>query len=1230
MKTTFEKVDPKQSFPKLEEAIMKKWEKENSFEKSINIRSNSEEFVFYDGPPFATGLPHYGHILAWTIKDVIPRYKTMRGYKVERKFWWDCHGLPVENLIEAELTLDDKKALQKFWIWNFNEACRSSVLRYVEEWEKIVNRMWRWVDFKNSYKTMDLEFMESTWWVFKQLWDKDMVYQWHKPMHICPRCATPLSNFEVNLWYKDLTDLSVTAKFRINSNECRHKIDFLAWTTTPWTLIWNCALAVWENIEYSIMTKWEHAAVLATDCLKNYEKELEWYELHATKLWKEFVEKSFRYDPLFHFFKNEAENWWFKIVIWDFVTTDSWTWIVHIAPAFWEDDMLLWKKENLPFIQHVKMDGHFTDEVKWFPNIPVKERSDNMKMDRNIVDLLQDEWKMFQKKPLRHSYPTCWRCETPLLNYATKSWFIKVENSKDKLIKNNEQITWVPEHIKSWRFWKWLEWAIDWAVSRNRYWGTPLPIWQNEITWNFICIWSVKELEDLTWEKVTDLHKHFVDKFDFEIKWEKWKYKRVEEVFDCWFESWAMPYASRHYPFDEKIILNNLFYAVRHWESQHNVDKLINCSLDWKISNLTKNWKQIASNQAEKLSKEVKFDYIFCSPFERTKQTAEIFKKYCWWEIIIDERLHESKLWEFDTISEDLWHNWKTDNDWWNKWPKNWESLKEMEDRVVWFFIDINNKYKWKNILIVSHARPAQLIWRWTKWQDNQELKMKWSSLIEKWVPFKIETSFKFPADFIAEWIDQTRGWFYTLHVLWEWLFQSRAFDNVIVNWIILAEDGQKMSKSKKNYPDPNLIMDKYWADAMRFYLMSSPVVEWEHFKFSEKGVEEVVKNILLPLWNSYSFFVMYANIDEIEILEINEKNLTELDKWILWELENLTKLVSENLDSYKLNHATRHFTRFIDNITNWYIRRSRKRFWSKTGWKNQEDKDIAYAVLHHALIQTSKLLAPFCPFITESIYWNLSSNWTQNSKLETWNPSSIHHESWPENSNKYFNNKLSKKIEITQNIISLWLSLRKKLIIKVRQPLKSIDIVLPIWIDINDQFETIKEELNIKEINILKDAYIIAENTVNPNAKLLWPKYWWKVQEIIREAKSGNYELLSNWNYLVAWEELTTEEIEIWFTWKDWRHVNSENWIVISLDTEITENLRLEWLARDIIRQIAEMRKDAWYEVTDRININISNKQLEKKFGQFINEETLSSFWTLENADKICDLKWIIIKIKK
>lgn len=538
------------NLPKLEEEIFKFWQKDKIFEKSVKKRDKAKSYVFYDGPPFATGMPHYGHLLASTTKDVIPRYWTMKGYHVDRKWGWDCHGLPIENILEKELNLADKKSIEDFGIDKFNEACRSRVLTYANDWKRIVNRIGRWIDMENDYKTMESRYMESLWWVFKQLWERDLIYQGHKSMHICPRCSTPLSNFEVTQGYKDVKDISVFVEFELKDTKKVFQTDdrvfALAWTTTPWTLPGNVLLAVSSKLHYVLFKGKEPGKLYlaAEELLENILPD-GGYEIVQKVKTKNLL--GLHYYPLFPYFKDTANA--FRVVEADFVTADEGTGIVHAAPGFGEDDYKLGAKEKIPLIQHVGMDGKFIKEVTDFAGQLVKPKDEPNKTDIEIIKYLAHHDKLFAKRKVAHSYPHCWRCDTPLLNYATNSWFVRTTKFKDQLLVNNQKINWMPNHIKNGRFGMWLENVRDWAISRNRFWGTPLPVWQSE-DGDVICISSIKELEKLSGKKVTDLHKHFIDQI--EIKKDDKVYKRIPEVLDCWFESGAMPYASCHYPFENK------------------------------------------------------------------------------------------------------------------------------------------------------------------------------------------------------------------------------------------------------------------------------------------------------------------------------------------------------------------------------------------------------------------------------------------------------------------------------------------------------------------------------------------------------------------------------------------------------------------------------------------------------------------------------------------------------
>lgn len=1320
----FKSVNQRQSFPDLEKEILQFWRENDTFRKSIENRKDAKEFTFYDGPPFATGLPHYGHILAGTIKDVIPRYQTMRGYRVERRFGWDCHGLPVENLIEKELGLSDRDALVEYGIDKFNEGCRASVLRYASEWEEVVERMGRWVDFKNDYKTMDPEFMESVWWVFDQLWEKGLVYEGHKPMHICPRCVTALSNFEVNLGYKDITDQSVTAKFKVDGEENTY---ILAWTTTPWTLAGNLALAVHPDVEYVKVKVLDHAlrvntgelkyinVILAKDIYNKLDEESEKVEkstfatafglgqAHGIKggetsinqsrdvlqefKGSELVKKYPTYEPLFDSFTDKKAEGAFKVVEADFVTTDSGTGIVHIAPAFGEDDLKVGKENDLPWVQHIGMDGKLIPELaKEFENKKVKNNKlDNEPdaLDLEVVEKLKAQGSVFETKRYRHSYPHCWRCDTPLLNYATSSWFVKVEQIKQMLIDNNQKVHWVPEHLKDGRFGKWLEGARDWAISRTRYWGTPLPIWRCD---NVECkhtesVGSIEKLEKKTGEKVTDIHKHFVDDLTWDCPECSGKMKRIEEVFDCWFESGSMPYAQKHYPFAYNRKLKNTYYVLRHGEGEHNVNNLISCDPEFGChnTNLTEKGKESVGKNV-KMFKDIKVDVIYSSDFLRTKQTAEILNEVAQTEVVFDERLREFNVGEFQGKNIHEYESaFPKKEEKWTKAASGGETYSQIEERMAEAFNEYESKHEGKTIVIVSHGDPLKILLGYLNAEFKKITAYAHCPIVgvPQKIELKTEADFQaqYPADFIAEGLDQTRGWFYTLHVLGSALFEKPAFQNVITNGIVLAEDGQKMSKSKQNYPDPNLVFESYGADAMRFYLMNSPVVKADDMRFTEHGVNEVVKGMILPLWNSYAFFVTYANIDgwtpsqtplrgqggvssdEVgDSIQARKTKSNKLDQWILSALNELLATVTDEMENYDLQKAASPIFGFIDNLTNWYIRRSRRRFWKS---ENDTDKDEAYATLYEVLVKTSQIIAPFMPFVSEEIYQNLTrypegsvaeskdlvlpendtnkADIAQESNREnnqvqvgdvktTVSINSVHLTDWPEVDKNFLNEKLNAEMSAIQQIVKLGLAARAKAKIKVRQPLPKIQLALSDKYDlkaIQTEFEVIQEELNIKEIEIIQNAEEIAQVMASPNARLLGPKYGKEVQNIIREAKSGNFEKLENGNYKILDFEVLSEEIEIVYQGKEGFNVEADQGIVVALDTQITKELKQEGTARELVRYIQDMRKEADFNVEDRIDLFIQTESSELQqvltdYKNYIINETLAQELKLEKGEKV------------
>lgn len=1009
----FHPVNPKQSLPKLENEILDFWQKNNIFEKSVKAREDGEKFVFFDGPPFANGLPHYGHILANSLKDAVTRYWTMKGYYVPRTNGWDCHGLPVEYEIEKTVGLSGRKDIEAMGVKKFNSLCRESVFTYTKEWESLLVRLGRWVDFGDSYATLDNNYMESIWWVFKQIWLKDMVYQGHKSMHVCPRCETPLSNFEVTQGYKDVTDLSTIARFKLKDED----VYILAWTTTPWTLPGNVSLCFGPDIEYTKVgvkddDGTEAVYIVANDLVEKVFADMNYNVLDSvdpTSL------EGKEYEPLFPFYAGEAKNGGFKITLADFVTTEDGTGVVHIAPMFGEDDYDVAKKYNLPMIQHVKMNGTFKEEVTPWAGKFVKGQ------EQNIVEYLKESGGAFSSKNYRHSYPHCWRCDTPLLNYSTRSWFIKVTDLKDRLIKNNKKISWQPDHIQQGRFGKWLEGARDWAISRNRFWGCPMPIWECE-DGHIDCIGSVEELKERSGGAIPlrdgelDLHKPYIDEIVFPCGSCGKEMRRISDVLDCWFESGSMPYAQLHYPFENK---------------------------------------------------------------------------------------------------------------------------QEFEDN--------------------------------------------------------------FPANFIAEGLDQTRGWFYTLHVLASILFDKPAFENVLVNGILLAADGEKLSKRKKNYPDPNILFETQGVDATRMFLYMSNAALAEDVRFSEKHIEEVVKRFSLTLWNTYSFFITYANIDEWSPEKMVEdfQPSNKLDQWLLSEFQELVVVVTESMDRYNFVKATRPMNAFVDSLSNWYIRRSRRRFWKS---ENDSDKAEAYQTLYTVLVGLSKLMAPFMPFLSDSIYKNLTGE------------ESVHLANWPKARESYIQPNLNSEHQLIRQIVTLGHGVRDKANVKVRQPLRVVQLGLPTNVDpvmIMSQKDVILEELNVKDLEILKDVQEFVMRSVMPNARLLGPKYGKEVQSIIQMAKAGDFEILDSGVVKIGKYELSGEEVEIGFHGKEGFDVASSGGVSVVLDTTVSNELKKEGQAREVVRRIQDLRKEAEYNVDDRIYVYVQTSgELDSAVlahADYIKRETLA-----------------------
>ena len=1016
----FNSVDPRQDFPKMEEKILEFWNKNEIFKKSVESRPADNEFSFYDGPPFATGLPHYGHLVPGTIKDIIPRYKTMKGQRVVRNWGWDCHGLPVENLMKKELGISSAKEIEAYGVENYNNKCRESVMRFTNEWKHTINRMGRWVDFDHGYKTMDKSFMESIWWVFKSLYDKGLIYKGYNILPYSPGLGCPLSNMEVNLGgYKDVTDPAITVRFKIKGMEDTY---FLAWTTTPWTLPSNLALALGPDIDYVKILDKESGDkyILGEARLSAYYKDENAYEI--LEKYKGSKLAGMRYEPLFNYFANLYDKGAFVTVLGDYVTTVDGCGIVHTAPGFGEDDYNVLKGTGIPVVCPIDDECKFTSEVSDYQGIFVKDA------DKAIIARLKEEGKLVKRENYLHSYPFCWRTGSPLIYRAMECWYVNVPKFRDKMVANNQKITWIPEHLKNGRFGKWLEGARDWAISRNRFWGNPIPVWKCDGSDYIEVIGSIAELEEKCGQKVDDLHKHIVDKLTWPSPDGKGTMRRVPDVLDCWFESGSMPYAQLHYPFENKERFNKIF-----------------------------------------------------------------------------------------------------------------------------------------------------------------------------------------PADFICEGLDQTRGWFYTLTVMATALFDEPAFKHCVVNGIILAEDGEKMSKSKGNFTDPMLLVNQYGADALRFALMNSAAVHADDLKFSDQMVKDVLKSIILPLWNAYSFFVTYANIDGYIPSETVFEDLTNpLDKWMISTVEALTNNMDDALDKYDIQRACSYLLDFMDSLNNWYIRRSRRRFWKS---ENDGDKKMAYDTLYKTLMTFVKLACPILPFICEEIYQNLKT---------CSDPESIHLCDYPKYDASHRDHALEKMMNLTIQAITMGRSLRSANNLKNRQPLKKLFLVDRNEEDrkiLKDMASIIAEELNVKAVEINGNESSLVDYTAKANFKVLGSKLGKAMKEVASKIQDFRSEHISsllegvkhNIQFGDGQEvEISKDDLVIQRNEKANLKILNEGELTVGFDTEVSEDLLNEGIARDVVRAIQTLRKETGLDVSDRIILTIGGDEVMEKvynqFKSFIEAETLCS----------------------
>ncbi len=983
----YKPVDTNLNFVEREKEILAFWKENEIFEKSVDKNDGHECFNFYDGPPTANGKPHIGHILTRVMKDIIPRYKTMKGYHVRRKAGWDTHGLPVELEVEKLLGMDGKQDIERYGIEPFIKQCKQSVWKYTSEWEKMSDRIGYWADMKHPYVTYHDNYIESVWWALKTIYDKGLIYKGYKIVPYCPRCGTALSSHEVAQGYKDVKETSVYAKFRLKGESNRY---FLAWTTTPWTLPSNVALCMNANEDY-VEIKVDDEQYILADALVEKLFEEGTYEKLSTKKGADYEYQE--YEPLFNY-ETGAKKKAYYVVNDDYVTLTDGTGVVHIAPAFGEDDSKVGKRYDLPFVQMVNERGRFIDAATDYAGMFVKDA------DRLIIGQLKEEGKLFKEELFEHSYPFCWRCDTPLLYYARSSWFIKMTEVKDQLIANNRTINWMPPTIGEGRMGNFLENVVDWGISRERYWGTPLPIWVCNKCGKLHVIGSKEELKNcghLTED--IELHRPYIDG----VKWEcecGGTFERTPEVLDCWFDSGSMPFAQWHYPF------------------------------------------------------------------------------------------------------------------------------------------------------------------------ENQDL-------------FKEE----YPADFISEAVDQTRGWFYTLLAISTLLFNKAPFKNCIVLGLVNDKDGVKMSKHKGNVVDPWSVLDKQGADATRwyFYTASAP---WLPSRFSGDNVSESQRKFMGTLWNTYAFFVLYAEIDKFNPTEhdLSKQKLTVMDKWILSELNSLIKFVDEGLNEYKITETSRKIAEFTDNLSNWYVRRCRDRFW---GSLMTSSKEAAYTTLYTVLSTLSKVIAPFVPFMAENIYQNLVRNFDENAPL------SVHLCDFPVADEKYIDEKLEKGMDDVLKVVVLGRAARNKANLKNRQPLKRL--IYNGKTKLSQELQAlIEDELNVKKLELSDGSAEYINYIVKPQLRTLGPKYGsllGKIREILNTAEREVVAAVKNGGHFKREIdgkeiELSEEDVLISVQNKEGFSAESDGNITVVLDTELNEELIFEGAEREIVSKIQTMRKEAGFEVTDHIAV--------------------------------------------
>ena len=1001
------------NFPDQELEILKFWNENDTFKKSVKNRDGADEFVFYDGPPFANGTPHYGHIMVSYVKDVVARYQTMRGKKVERRLGWDCHGLPAEMSAEKQLGVSGRKQIEEFGVEKFNAFCRQDVLKYANIWTDMFRRIGRWVDFDHDYKTMDLPFMESVIHNFKELYDKGLIYEDFRVLPYSWAAQTPLSNFEVNQGYKDKTDTAITVLFRLEDG--RH---LLVWTTTPWTLPSNLMIAVGEDIDYVVMQEGDEQYILASALKGKYKQQL----ANATEVGvikgKELVGLS--YEPMFPYFKDLKAKGAFKVLSGSFVSTEDGTGIVHIAPGFGQDDFEACRAydPNFPIVCPVDEAGCFTEQVPDYQGKQVFETNES------VLAWLKENRKLVKKEQYTHSYPYCWRTDTPLIYKAMSSWFVKVSDFNDEMVQLNQQITWIPEHVKDGRFGKWLEGARDWSISRNRFWGTPIPVWKSDNPKfpRVDVFGSIAEIKEKTGIDVKDLHKPYIDDVVYPNPDDpsgQTMMRRVGDVFDCWFESGSMPYGQVHYPFENKA------------------------------------------------------------------------------------------------------------------------------------------------------------------WFENH-----------------------FPADFIVEAMDQTRGWFYTLTVLGTALHHKPAFKTCVCTGLLMADNGQKLSKKLKNYPDPNGVLDTMGSDALRWFLVSSPVLRGGNVAVDKEGKEiaKAARKALIPLWNAFYFFCLYANAEGVQG-HMTTTSPDVLDRYILSKLKALVETMTGAMDAYDMMTACQESADFLEILNNWYIRRSRARFWDGTD-------QAAFDTLYTVLVTLSRILAPLMPFMTEYVYKSLTG------------AESVHLTDWVTADDLTQDKDLIRRMDLVRAVCSTAKAVREEKKLRNRLPLASMTVAGEQVDELAPFVDIIKDEINVKEVGFVKDIDVLATHFLYLKTPLIGKRLGPYMKDIMAASKTDDWSIREDGTLFIAGQVLNAEEFELRLVLKDGIDGMAlpDNTAVVQLDTRIYPELEKEGIARDFVRLVQTARKEKGYHVSDRIQVTFTaSSDLVKEallmHENYVMEQVLAKFMMPSNV---------------